>query len=262
MNNQKIPRLSLINVNKIYKGAHGTVTALHNISLDIFDSEFVCLVGPSGCGKSTLLNILAGLEKPTSGKVMENNMPVTGPGPDRLIIFQEFALFPWLSVFGNVMFGLKQQKTLSKNEKVEKARKYIEMVGLSKFEKAWIYQLSGGMRQRVAIARALVLNPQVLLMDEPFANLDAMTREQLYSDLQNIWSKEHTTIVFVTHNVREAVCLGTRVCIFARNPGRIAGEFLIDLPRPRTMNDTSLATYATKITNSLKEISENEGTAR
>jgi len=256
--NKQIPRLSLINVSKVFKGNYGAINALEDISMEISAGEFVCLVGPSGCGKSTLLNILAGLEKPTSGQVLENNIPVKEPGPDRVMIFQEHALFPWLPVIGNVLFGLKYKKDLSKTEKLAKARQYLEMVGLAKFEKAWIHQLSGGMRQRVALARALVVNPQVLLMDEPFASLDAMTREQLYKDLQEIWMRERKTIIFVTHNVREAVCLGTRVCVFARHPGRITNEFAIDLPRPRTMNDTSLAHHASEITEVLKKNSENE----
>jgi NitT/TauT family transport system ATP-binding protein len=167
-------------------------------------------------------------------------------------MFQEAALFPWLDVRGNVLFGLKLKPNLTKKDRLDVARYYLELVELTRFERANIHELSGGMKQRVALARALAPNPRVLLMDEPFAALDALTREQLYGDLQRIWKSRRKTIVFVTHNVREAVCLGDRVLLFSPHPGRVQEEFAIDLPRPRDLNSVELATYASRITHALK----------
>ncbi|MBM3848193.1 MAG: ABC transporter ATP-binding protein, partial [Verrucomicrobia bacterium] len=200
-------KLVIDKVDKCFETSRGRVTALENISLTIREGEFVCLVGPSGCGKSTLLNIVAGLESPTKGQITADGKPVTGPGSERLMMFQESALFPWLDVMGNVMFGLKLKPKLNDKERREIAKFYIRLVGLEKFQHSNIHELSGGMKQRVALARSLAPNPRVLLMDEPFAALDAMTREQLYGDIQEIWSQRKKTILFVTHNVREAVCL-------------------------------------------------------
>jgi NitT/TauT family transport system ATP-binding protein len=216
--------------------------------------EFVCLVGASGCGKTTLLNIIAGLEKPDSGTVQADGKPITGPGRERLVMFQEPALFPWLNVFGNVLFGLKLKPNLTNKDRQDVAKYYLELVGLSRFERANIHELSGGMKQRVSLARALAPNPRVLLMDEPFAALDALTREQLYGDLQRIWKARNKTIVFVTHNVREAACLGDRVIVFSPRPGRIREEFAVDLPRPRDINSVDLAVHATEITKALKRL--------
>jgi NitT/TauT family transport system ATP-binding protein len=173
-------------------------------------------------------------------------------------MFQESALFPWLDVIGNVMFGLKLKPGLRNKERLEVAKFFIQLVGLEKFSKAHVHELSGGMKQRVALARALAPNPRVLLMDEPFAALDALTREQLYSDIQRIWEKRRKTIVFVTHNVREAVCLADRVILFSRNPGQIREQFDIPLPRPRDINSIALAEYAGKITAALKGHLEGE----
>ena len=171
-------------------------------------------------------------------------------------MFQESALFPWLNVLGNVLFGLKLKPNLTHKDCVDVARYYLELVGLTRFEKANIHELSGGMKQRVALARALAPNPRVLLMDEPFAALDALTREQLYGDIQKIWQARHKTIVFVTHNVREAACLGDRVILMSPHPGRVQEEFAVDLPRPRDINSVDLASYASKIMRSLKQVSE------
>src|SRR5919201_2201907 len=245
-------KLAIENVSKSFTGASGPVLALDRVSLNVAEAEFVCLVGASGCGKSTLLNIIAGLEKPDSGTVLADGKPVTGPGRERLVMFQEPALFPWLDVFGNVLFGLKLKPNLTNRDRREVAKYYLELVELTRFEHANIHELSGGMKQRVALARALAPNPRVLLMDEPFAALDALTREQFYGDLQKIWKERKKTIVFVTHNVREAACLGDRVLLFSPHPGRIQEEFVIDLPRPREMNTSELATYAGKIMHSLK----------
>jgi NitT/TauT family transport system ATP-binding protein len=176
-------------------------------------------------------------------------------------MFQESALFPWLDVLGNVLFGLKLKPNLTNKDRLDVAKYYLELVGLTRFERANIHELSGGMKQRVALARALAPNPRVLLMDEPFAALDALTREQLYGDLQNIWKSRRKTIVFVTHNVREAACLGDRVLLFSPHPGRIREEFPIDLPRPRDINSVDLAAYASRITHALKSFGQSEVSA-
>jgi NitT/TauT family transport system ATP-binding protein len=251
-------KLAIENVSKSFRGASGPVLALDRVSLNVAEAEFVCLVGASGCGKSTLLNIIAGLEKPDRGTVLADGKPVTGPGRERLVMFQEPALFPWLDVFGNVLFGLKLKPNLTRKDRRDVASYYLELVGLSRFERANIHELSGGMKQRVSLARALAPNPRVLLMDEPFAALDALTREQLYGDIQRIWKARRKTIVFVTHNVREAACLGDRVLVFSPHPGRIRDEFMVDLPRPRDINSVDLAAYATRITKALKSFGQAE----
>lgn len=245
-------KLAVEKVTKRFRGRSGEVHALENVSMQVAEGEFVCLVGPSGCGKSTLLNIIAGLEQPDSGQVLADGKPIAGPGRDRMVMFQESALFPWLDVIGNVMFGLKLKPNLNNKERREVALFYLTLVGLEKFVNSNVHELSGGMRQRAALARALAPNPRVLLMDEPFAALDALTREQLYGDIQKIWSVRKKTIVFVTHNVREAACLGNRVILFSPNPGRIREEFTIDLSRPRDINSIELASHSSAIMRSLK----------
>src|ERR1700749_1213062 len=237
---------------RFFTGRSGGVHALDAVSLQVNVGGFLCLVGPSGCGKTTLLNIIAGLEKPDSGEVLGGGKPITAPGRDRMVMFQEPALFPWLDVMGNVLFGLKLKPNLTMPERREVARFYIKLVGLERFASANIHELSGGMKQRVALARALAPNPRVLLMDEPFAALDALTREQLYGDIQKIWETRKKTILFVTHNVREAACLGNRVLLFSPYPGRIREEFKIDLERPRDINSVNLASYSTEIMRALK----------
>ena len=253
-------KLAIEDVSKSYKTGTGVVQALDRVSLQVGEGEFICLVGASGCGKTTMLNIIAGLEKPDSGTVRADGKPVTGPGRERLVMFQEPALFPWLNVFGNVLFGLKLKPNLSKKNRHDVAKYYLELVGLSRFERANIHELSGGMKQRVSLARALAPNPRVLLMDEPFAALDALTREQLYGDIQKIWKARRKTIVFVTHNVREAACLGDRVLLFSPHPGRIQEEFPVELPRPRDINSVDLAAHATQITKALKSLGQAEVT--
>jgi NitT/TauT family transport system ATP-binding protein len=246
------PKFSIRNVSKHFRGKRGDVHALDDMSLDVAAGEFVCLVGPSGCGKSTLLDIMAGLAAPDAGEVRCDGREVKGPGRHRLVMFQESALFPWLDVLGNVMFGLKLRGDLSQAERLEIARRHLDLVGLSKFERAHVHQLSGGMKQRVAFARALAPDPQVLLMDEPLSALDALTREQLYGDIQRISAETGKTIIFVTHNVREAVCLADRVVLLSPRPGRIREQFRIDLPRPRDINAAGLSGHATRITAALK----------
>src|SRR5881275_1274049 len=245
-------KLVVDHVSKSFRQKRQIVQALDDVSLEVAEGEFIVIVGPSGCGKSTLLDIIAGLEKPDKGRVMADNQPVLQPGRHRLVMFQESALFPWLDVIGNVMFGLKLKPGLRNKERLEVAKFFIQLVGLEKFMDTNVHELSGGMKQRVALARALAPNPRVLLMDEPFAALDALTREQLYSDIQRIWEKRRKTIVFVTHNVREAVCLADRVILFSRNPGRIREQFEIPLPRPRDINSIELAEYSGRITRALK----------
>jgi NitT/TauT family transport system ATP-binding protein len=239
-------------VSKTFESRRLTVPALDDVSLHVRAGEFVCLVGPSGCGKSTLLDIIAGLTLPDSGRVLADGLPVLGPGRNRLVMFQESALFPWLTVLGNVLFGLKLVPELTRARRLEIAREHLALVGLEKFARANVHELSGGMKQRVALARALAPDPRVLLMDEPLSALDALTREQLYGDLQRIWQSRRKTILFVTHNVREAVCLGDRVVLLSPRPGRIREEFAIPLPRPRDINSVELAEYASRITAALK----------
>jgi len=245
-------KLVVDGVSKWFRTPRTTVQALDNVSLTVDEGEFVCLVGPSGCGKSTLLDIIAGLTQADEGLVTADDVPVEGPGRHRLVMFQESALFPWLDVLGNVMFGLKLKPELSHEERLQIAHDHLKLVGLTKFARANVHELSGGMKQRVALARSLAPDPRVLLMDEPMAALDALTREQLYSDIQRIWKAKRKTIILVTHNVREAVCLGDRVVLLSPNPGRIREQFDIPLPRPRDINSSELAEYARKITTALK----------
>ena len=251
--------LQIENVSKVFTGRAGAVEALQPVNLTVEAGEFVCLLGPSGCGKSTLLSIIAGLEPATTGSVMADGRNVQGPGTDRVLLFQEAALFPWLDVQHNVEFGLRQLGTPAA-ERRALARRFLELVHLKGFERSYVHQLSGGMRQRVAIARALAINPAVLLMDEPFGALDALTRDRLHTELETIWSSTRKTVVFVTHNVREAVALGDRVLVFSPRPGRIVREFRIDLPRPRSLEDHSLVDESAEILTVLREaIGEHEG---
>lgn len=245
-------KLQIQNISKRFITSQGDIQALQDIDLTISPGEFVCLVGPSGCGKSTLLQLIAGLDEPDSGQILEDGNPIGKPGPDRLMMFQEHALFPWLNTLDNVLFGLKLQPKLSKAQRRETAEHYLDMVGLQRFKRSYIHELSGGMKQRVALARSLAPNPKVLLMDEPFGALDAMTRELLYADLQQICLEQEKTVLFVTHNVREAVCLGDRVFLLSPQPGHIREEFKIQLNRPRNINSVDLAEYATTIVRTLK----------
>ncbi|MBV9707717.1 MAG: ABC transporter ATP-binding protein [Chloroflexi bacterium] len=244
--------LKIEGVSKVFVARTGTVEALQPVDVDVTAGEFVCLLGPSGCGKSTLLSIVAGLESATSGSVWAAGQKVDGPGTDRVLLFQEAALFPWLDVQQNVEFGLRQAGKPAK-ERAAIARHFIELVHLKGFERSYVHQLSGGMRQRVAIARALAIDPAILLMDEPFSALDALTRDRLHIELESIWLATRKTIMFVTHNVREAVALGDRVLVFAPRPGRIVQEFRIELPRPRSLEDHALVDQAAKITAVLRD---------
>ncbi len=257
--NTEPSKLTLEHVGKTFNGRHGEVLALDDISLTLNEGEFVCLVGPSGCGKSTILNLVAGLDNATTGKLTLDGRRIKGPGRDRMVMFQEAALFPWLDALGNVLFGLRLKPGLNDEERRQIAGFYLDLVGLSKFTRAHIHELSGGMRQRVALARSLAPNPKILLMDEPFSALDALTREQLYGDLQRIFTQRRKTILFVTHNIREAVCLGDRVVLLSPHPGRIREVFTVDLPRPRDINDPRLAELTSRITARLKQhLKENQ----
>jgi len=245
-------KLAVQHVSKWFRTPRASVHALDDVSLDVDGGEFVCLLGPSGCGKSTLLDIIAGLTLPDKGQVLADDIRVQGPGRHRLVMFQESALFPWLNVFGNVMFGLRRAAGLSAAQQRQIADYHLNLVGLAKFKKAYVHELSGGMKQRAALARSLAPDPRVLLMDEPFASLDGLTREQLYFDLQRIWEERKKTIVLVTHNVREAVCLGDRVALMSPSPGRIREEFAVKLPRPRDINTAEVAAIAQRINSALK----------
>jgi NitT/TauT family transport system ATP-binding protein len=226
-------RISVQGVTKTFDLSGKEFVALDNVSLDIANNEFVTVVGPSGCGKSTLMNVLAGLDEPTSGQAIVDGKVVSGPGPERGVIFQQYALFPWLTVRKNVEFGLKTAG-LGAKERREKAEHFIEMVGLSQFADALPKMLSGGMKQRCAIARAYAVDPTILLMDEPFGALDALTRVKLQEQLLDTWSQEKRTVVFITHDVDEAVFLANRVVVMAARPGRIFDIIDVDLPYPRT----------------------------
>jgi NitT/TauT family transport system ATP-binding protein len=213
--------------------------ALSDISLTIEEGAFVSILGPSGCGKSTLLYIVGGFVSPTSGAATMKGQAITGPGPDRGPVFQEFALFPWKTVLGNVMYGPRQQGVRAIEAEAQ-SRALIEMVGLKGYENFYPKELSGGMKQRVALARTLAYHPEVLLMDEPFGALDAHTRTRLQNDLLNIWERDRKTVLFVTHSVDEAVFLSDKVVMMSKSPGRIRQVIDIDLPRPRRRNELLL----------------------
>ena len=246
-------KLSVRSVYKTFHHSHRESTiALENLSFDVQAGEFICLLGPSGCGKTTLLNIIAGLDKPDSGTVLMDGKEITGPGRDRVEIFQEPALFPWLNVLDNVAFGL-DCIGMPRKKQAPKLGEYLRMVGLNSFRKAYMHELSGGMKQRVALARALAIEPDILLMDEPFAALDAQTRDMLHAELQEIWAKTGKTILFVTHNVREALVLGDRVLLLSARPGRLKRDFRCELPRPRHIEDYALIDAVRELLSDLRE---------
>ena len=225
--------IAIERLSKAFETQRGTShLALADISLEVAEGEFVSILGPSGCGKSTLLYIVGGFVEPTTGTVTVNGKPVTGPGPDRGPVFQEFALFPWKTVLGNVMYG-PLERGMARSKAEEKARALIALVHLKGYENFYPKELSGGMKQRVAIARTLAYGPSILLMDEPFGALDAHTRTGLQNELLEIWERDRKTVLFVTHSVEEAVFLSDRVVVLTRSPGRIKETIKIDLPRPR-----------------------------
>ncbi len=237
----RTPKLSAIGVSKTFRNARGdVVSALGEVSLDIAEGEFVCLIGPSGCGKTTLLNLFAGLDRPDTGGIEMDGRPIGSPGPDRAMLFQDPALFPWLNVRSNVEFAL-ELIGVPKDQRADRAMHWLRRVHLGRFANAQPHELSGGMRSRAAIARALACQPEVLLADEPFAALDAQTREILQRELQEVWSETRNTFVFVTHNVREAVFLADRVVLMSAPPGTFVAEHRITAPRPREFEDVLLS---------------------
>jgi NitT/TauT family transport system ATP-binding protein len=249
------PKLSVRGVSKSYVSTRGErIQALDDISFAVAPGEFVCLIGPSGCGKSTLLNLVAGLERPDGGEIWINDRPVTEPGPDRAVLFQEPSLFPWMTVLGNVEFAL-QLVGVPKEERAARAMTWLRKVHLTRFAHAQPHELSGGMRQRAALARALAARPDVLLGDEPFGALDAQSREILQQELQQVWSEAGNTFVFVTHNVREVVFLADRVIVMSARPGALLAEYRITAPRPRTFEDVLLTKVVVDVHDNLaKEV--------
>ncbi len=245
------PKLEVIGIRKVFTSRRKTTEALSDLSFSVEAGEFVCVLGPSGCGKSSLLNLIAGLEQPTAGEVRMDGAPVRSPGRERVLIFQDAALFPWLTVRSNVEFGLRLL-ALTDRERERRVEEYLQLVGMRGFDRVYIHEISGGMKQRVALARALALNPQVLLMDEPFAALDAQSRDTLHAELQSIWAQTGTTILFVTHNVREALVLGTRVLLMSARPGRIKHEYPVRIPRPRHIEDHALVDAAQEVLTDLR----------
>ncbi|WP_135557166.1 ABC transporter ATP-binding protein [Paenibacillus cymbidii] len=245
--------IELHNISKSFpQRTGGRYVAVEQIDLTIGKGEFVSLLGPSGCGKSTLLNLVAGLERPDQGTATIHGKPIVKPGADRVVVFQEHALFPWLTVQDNVAFGLKQ-KGVPKKERLALATEHIKSVHLGKFADRYPHELSGGMKQRASIARALAMDPDVLLMDEPFSALDEQTRMILHKDLEDIWMRTGKTILFITHNIREAVLLSDRVVVMATQPGRIKREFPIHSARPRLLGDSVLHRAESSILEELAE---------
>ena len=243
------PKLALRGLVKTRRSTSGeTITAVDNVTFDVHQGEFVCLLGPSGCGKTTILNILAGLDEPTSGQALLDGRPILGPGPDRAVLFQEPALFPWLSIVANVEFALKHIG-VAPGERRERAMGWLDNVHLTGFANAQPHELSAGMRQRVALARALACDPDVLLGDEPFGALDAQARELLQNEVQRVWveSEGRKTFVFVTHNVREAALLADRVLVMTAAPGKLLEEQRIHAPRPRDLDDALVSRVVSEI---------------
>jgi NitT/TauT family transport system ATP-binding protein len=244
------PMLEISRVSKRFDVAGDTIEALSPLNLAIAQGEFVCLIGASGCGKSTLLRIIAGFETASAGEVLVAGKPVTGPGPDRGMVFQDYGLFPWMTVRQNIGFG-PTQRGLPRAEVRAIAQRYAGMVGLARFIERYPHQLSGGMKQRVAIARVLANEADMLLMDEPFGALDALTRSKLQDELLEIWQRTRTTIVFVTHSVEEALLLGDRVIVMSAAPGRIASDHAVTLARPRDVSAADFNASRRMITNRL-----------
>lgn len=249
--------MSYIEINQVTKTfsdvKRGTeLTTLDRVLLTAESNDFLCILGPSGCGKSTLMNLIAGFEKVSTGQILVNGMPVKGPGSDRGVVFQQPTLMPWLNVWENVSFHLKIRRVSAKKRR-EQAQTYIDLVGLKGFENHYPYQLSGGMNQRVGIARALMLQPAVILMDEPFAALDAQTKMDMQEELVSIWEKQKVTIIFITHSPEEALILGNKIAIMTHRPGRIKELISVDLPRPRDTTTAEFNDFKRRIIGSIKE---------
>ena len=249
--------IQIRDVGKVFGNRKDQVVALNQVNLNIDEGEFTVIIGPSGCGKSTLLYLLAGFESPSEGKILLDGQPIDKPGPDRGFVFQDYALFPWKTVLGNVMFGLCNNGW-DKKEAREKALEFIQLVNLSGFERAYPHTLSGGMKQRVGIARALAYNPKVLLMDEPFGALDAQTRKYMQQELVRVWEKTKKTVVFITHSVIEAVYLADKVVVMTARPGTVKGCVEVDLPRPRDYTGQNYLAVRQKVLGLLEEEVEKE----
>jgi NitT/TauT family transport system ATP-binding protein len=243
--------LVVSNVAKTYPAAgdHEGTLALDGVSFSVGDREFCALLGHSGCGKTTLLNLIAGFEQATSGSITLDGVPVSRPGRDRAVVFQDYALFPWLTVEGNIAFGLE---SLSAAERARIVAEHVKLVGLQGFERSYPHQLSGGMRQRVAIARALAAGPQLLLLDEPFAALDAQTRSLMQDELARIWAAERTSVLLVTHSIEEALKLADRIVILGRRPGRVRENLVVDIPRPRSEEDPAFIELRRRIRQTIR----------
>jgi len=240
------PKVSVENVGRTYDTGDGGVEALRGVTFDVAPEEFVCVVGPSGSGKTTLFRLIGGLESPTTGTVRLDGDPVTGPGTDTGIVFQEYHLFPWRTVRGNVRFGL-EQGDMTAAERKRRTEELIDLVGLDGFADAYPSQISGGMKQRVGIARALAVDPDLLLMDEPFGAVDARTKEMLHEEVLDIWRETRKTVLFVTHDVREAVKLADRIVVMGTDPGTVREVVDVDLPRPRSVTDEAFVAYAERV---------------
>lgn len=246
--------LRVTDVKKVYYGERKEeVIALEKMTFNCQDQEFVCIVGPTGCGKTTLLRLIAGLEKPTAGDILLDNRPVDGLNSETTLVFQQYSLFPWANVLNNTSFSMEMKK-IPRRVRYEKAKYYIDLVGLTGFEKAYPYELSGGMQQRVAIARALAHDPRLLLLDEPFGALDERTRHRLQEKLLAIWQKDKKTVIFVTHNIDEAIFLASRILIMRDRPGRIDNEIKVDLPRPRDRRSRDFVKIHVKVREMLEQI--------
>jgi NitT/TauT family transport system ATP-binding protein len=243
MNARSKPKIVAKGIQKSF----GNVVAMEDVTLSIQEREFVAIIGPSGCGKSTFLYVIAGFEKPTGGELTLNGKPIEGPGPDRGVVFQEFVLFPWLTVLRNITLGLDIQG-VKREEAEERALKWIRLTGLSGFENAYPSTLSGGMKQRVAIARALTYEPEVLLLDEPFGALDVQTKNYMIRDLQDLWQEANRTIVMITHSVSEAVHMADRVVVLSSRPSRVIADVRIDVPHPRDRRNPTMHRYEDEIT--------------
>jgi len=239
--------IELDKASKVFRDGKQEVHALNEVKLQFGSSDFVCLVGPSGCGKSTILNVLAGFEVLDSGTALMEGKPLSEPSIDRTMVFQEYALFPWMTVYQNIEYGLLHKKGLSREDRREIVNRYLSVIELTGFDEKYPHQLSGGMRQRVAIARALAVKPRLLLMDEPFAALDSFTREKMQDELLRILSREKTAVVFVTHSIEEALKLADLIVVMSPRPGRVVREIRLDLPKPRNFGDSLLVEYGQEI---------------
>ncbi|ACL05424.1 ABC transporter related [Desulfatibacillum aliphaticivorans] len=247
---QATPVLQVSKLSKVFKTGDGPMTVLQDVNFQVAEGEFLCVLGPSGCGKTTLLNVLAGFEKPSAGNALLEETPITESGPDRCVVFQEDTLFPWLTVKENIAFGVKG---LSKKEKREKTNHFLDLVGLTPFGDYLPREISGGMKKRVSLARVLILQPRILLMDEPFGALDAQTREEMQDLLLSLWNQFHHTIIFITHDIDEAVALADRILVMQKDPGMIAKEIRVRLPRPRERTEAPFQDYCKTLYQSLKK---------